>query len=91
MIERLLNILYDFSPNPNAGAWEQKVWTGDEKVKKFKRDLRELFKKGKIKHWFFIRRIVKERNLLLVNSCKGFLCCKKAIDKWTTICYNVFI
>ena len=46
MIERLLNILYDFSPSPNAGAWEQKVWTKDEKVKKFKRDLRELFKKG---------------------------------------------
>ena len=46
MIERLLNILYDFSPNPNAGAWEQKVWTKDEKVKKFKCDLRELFKKG---------------------------------------------
>ena len=46
MIERLLNILYDFSPNPNAGACEQKVWTRDEKVKKFKRDLRELFKKG---------------------------------------------
>lgn len=46
MIERLLNILYDFSPSPNAGAGEQKVWTRDEKIKKFKRDLRELFKKG---------------------------------------------
>ena len=46
MIERLLNTLYDFSPNPNAGAGEQKVWMRDEKVNKFKRDLRELFKKG---------------------------------------------
>lgn len=42
MIQRLLNILYDFSPSPNVGAGEQKVWTRDEKVKKFKRDLKVL-------------------------------------------------
>ena len=42
MSERLLNILYDFSPSPNAGAGEQKVWTRDEKIKKFKRDLKVL-------------------------------------------------
>lgn len=45
MIEKLLDWLYDFSPNPNAEAWEainHKKLTKADKVAKFKKDLKRL-------------------------------------------------